>query len=272
MIQDTGSGAPKGASAEAHQAAIVDQFSRQAEGFAKSSGLHGEAILELLVQAVSPRPEDTVLDVACGPGTVVAAFAPHVRKVIGLDATEAMLVQARALASKRGLTNAEWQVGDAYALPFAAGSFDIVNCRFTFHHLQDPWRAFAEMVRVCRPGGRVVLCDGVASDDPAKAAAFNGMERYRDPSTVEFRTLGFLLNLFQEAGLPPPAVRRFEVPTERDSLVARSFPVNGDRDGLHRMITEAADTDAMGVNARRENGTVVFGYQSVVLVSDRGEA
>ncbi len=41
------------------------------------------------------------------------------------------------------------------------------------------------------PGGRIVLCDAVASDDPVKAAAFNAMERFRDPSTVEFRTLGF---------------------------------------------------------------------------------
>jgi ubiquinone/menaquinone biosynthesis C-methylase UbiE len=269
MSKGTERGAPEGAPSGAHQATIVDQFSRQAEGFAKSPGLHGEAVLELLVQAVSPRTEDTVLDVACGPGTVVAAFAPHVRKVTGLDATEAMLDQARTLASKRGLTNVEWQMGDAYALPFADGSFDIVNCRFTFHHLQEPGCAFAEMVRVCRPGGRVVLCDGVASDDPAKAAAFNSMERYRDPSTVEFRTLGFLLSLFEEAGLPPPAMHRFEVPTERDSLVARSFPVNGDRDGLRRMITQATDTDAMGVNARREKDTVVFGYQSVVLVASK---
>jgi hypothetical protein len=64
-------------------------------------------------------------------------------------------------------------------------------------------------------------------------------------------------------------MHRFVVPTDRDSLVARSFPVNGDRDGLRRMITQATDTDAMGVNARREKDTVVFGYQSVVLVASK---
>ena len=52
--------------------------------------------------------------------------------------------------------------------------------------LEAPEAAFAEMVRVCRPGGRIVLYDAVPSDDPAKAAAFNRMERHRDPSTVEF--------------------------------------------------------------------------------------
>ena len=85
--------------------------------------------------------------------------------------------QARALAAERNLVNVEWQLGDVYRLPFADGSFDIVSCRFAFHRLEGPAKAFAEMVRVCRSNGRVVLCDVVASSDPAKATAFNAMER-----------------------------------------------------------------------------------------------
>jgi ubiquinone/menaquinone biosynthesis C-methylase UbiE len=61
-----------------------------------------------------------------------------------------MLDQARALAAERNLVNVEWQLGDVYRLPFADGSFDIVSCRFAFHHLEEPAKAFAEMVRVCR--------------------------------------------------------------------------------------------------------------------------
>src|SRR4029450_12875420 len=109
-------------------------------------------------------------DVACGPGSVVAAFAGHVRRAVGLDATEAMLGEARKLAAAARVKNVDWHRGDVYALPFAAATFAIVTCRFAFHHLQAPARAFAEMVRVCRPGGRIVLADAVASDDPAKAA------------------------------------------------------------------------------------------------------
>ncbi len=154
--------------------------------------LHNEAALDLLVDAAGPRASDVSLDVACGPGSVVVAFARRLRRAEGLDATEAMLAEARKLAAAKRVENVAWHRGDIYALPFADAAFDIVSCRFAFHHLQEPARAFAEMIRVCRVGGRIVLCDAVASDDPAKAAAFNAMERHRDPSTVEFRPLGFL--------------------------------------------------------------------------------
>lgn len=259
-------------SADAHQARIVDQFSRQAEGFAKAPELHDAAALVLLVDAAGPRGDQEALDVACGPGSVVAAFACRVRRAVGLDATEAMLDQARALAEERGLDNVEWRLGDVYRLPFENGSFDIVSCRFTFHHLQEPNRALAEMVRVCRPGGRIVVCDGVASDDPAKAAAFNRMERHRDPSTVEFRTLSFLRGLFTEAGLPEPNERFFQVPTEREHMIAISFPENDDRAGLRRMIDESVEGDRMGMNARRDGETVWVAYQAAILTAAKPEA
>src|ERR1700722_16714922 len=179
-------GSSAGSQPVSHDDLIRDQFRRQAELFAHSPELHGEAQLKLLIDAAKPQPGDTMLDIACGPGTVVAAFAPCVARAVGLDATDAMLGQARSLAATQNLTNVEWHLGDVYALPFVDGSFDVVTCRFAFHHLEEPARAFAEMVRVCRPGGRIVLCDGVASADPAKAAAFNAMERHRDPPTAAF--------------------------------------------------------------------------------------
>jgi ubiquinone/menaquinone biosynthesis C-methylase UbiE len=159
--------------AASHAAIIADQFTRQAEQFAAAPALHNEAALDLLVDAAAPRLSDVSLDVACGPGSVVVAFARRLRRAEGLDATEAMLAEARKLAAAKGVENVAWHRGDIYALPFADAAFDIVSCRFAFHHLQEPARAFAEMVRVCRAGGRIVLCDAVASDDVQKAAAFN---------------------------------------------------------------------------------------------------
>jgi SAM-dependent methyltransferase len=252
---------------ERHRLLIEDQFTRQAEIFARSPSLHNEAALTLLVDAALPGADDETLDVACGPGTVVAAFAQKVRYSVGLDATEAMLRQARELAAQRGLQNVAWRQGDVYALPFAEASFDIVSCRFAFHHLQDPARAFAEMVRVCRPNGHIVLCDALASDDPSKAAALNRMERHRDPSTAEFRPLGFLVDLFDRAGLPTPSADYYQVATERDELIARSFPHNDDRALLRRMIDESVDGDTMGMNARRAGDTVTLAYPAVILVA-----
>jgi ubiquinone/menaquinone biosynthesis C-methylase UbiE len=250
-----------------HQALIVDQFTRQAELFAGSPALHNEAALALMAEAAAPLAHKETLDVACGPGSVVAAFARGARRSVGLDATAAMLQQARALFAAEGLQNVELHQGDVYRLPFADSSFDIVTCRFAFHHFEEPVSAFAEMVRVCRPSGRVVLCDGLASDDPAKAAAFNRMERHRDPSTVAFRPLAFHLALFAQAGLPAPQARFYQVPAERDRLIAMSFPAGDDREQLRRMIDEAVEGDTMGVGARRKGGTVVFGYPAVILAS-----
>jgi ubiquinone/menaquinone biosynthesis C-methylase UbiE len=258
------------AAASAHDATVADQFTRQAVQFAASQVHHNQAALDLLVGAAGPRPEDVSLDVACGPGSVVVAFAPRVRRAIGLDYTEAMLDQARQLAARSGLGNVEWHRGDVYALPFADGAFDIVSCRYAFHHLLEPARALAEMVRVCRDGGRVVVCDAMASDDPAKAAALNAMEQHRDPSTVEFRTLGYLRGLFADAGLPEPGMSFYGVPGERDRLVAMAFPAGDDREGLRAMIDAAVEDDAMGVGARREDGTVRFEYPAVVLATVKG--
>jgi ubiquinone/menaquinone biosynthesis C-methylase UbiE len=261
--------APNGV-ASAHDAIIADQFTRQAAQFAASAMHHNQAALDLLVEAASPRPEDVSLDVACGPGSVVVAFAERVRRAEGLDATEAMLEEARKLAVRKSLRNVAWHRGDVYALPFAGGAFDIVSCRYTFHHLLEPARALAEMVRVCREGGRIVPCDAFASDDPVKAAAFNVMERHRDPSTVEFRTLSFLRALFAEAQLPEPMERFYEVPAELERLLAMAYPAGDDRAGLRAIIEAAVDGDAMGVGARREGGTVRFEYPAVVLTAVKG--
>jgi ubiquinone/menaquinone biosynthesis C-methylase UbiE len=179
-----------------HDATIVDQFSRQAAAFAQSAALQNEEALDLLVSTGNPLPTNATLDVACGPGSIAIAFAKRVRHATGLDATEAMLQEARRKAAQEQVRNVAWSRGSVYALPFPDGAFDIVSCRFAFHHLERPAQAFAEMIRVCASRGRIVLCDAVCSDDPRKAAAFNRMERFRDPSTVEFRSLGFLRALY----------------------------------------------------------------------------
>jgi ubiquinone/menaquinone biosynthesis C-methylase UbiE len=262
--------APSRAASAAHAAAVADQFTRQASAFAAAPALHNQAALDLLVEAARPLDADASLDVACGPGSVVVAFAARVRQAAGLDATEAMLEEARGPAARVGVGNVAWHRGDAYALPFADGAFDIVSCRLAFHHLQEPARAFAEMVRVARPGGRIVLCDAFASDHPAKAAAFNAMERFRDPSTVEFRPLAFLRGLFAVVGLPEPEARFYQVPAERERVVAMAFPVGGDRAGLRAMLDASVEGDTMGVGARWDGETMRFAYPAAVMVAVKG--
>lgn len=253
-----------------HDDLIRDQFSRQAEIFARAPELHGDAQLTPLIDAAQPQPQEAMIDLACGPGTVVAAFAPHVRRAVGIDATEAMLDEARRIAREKHLDNVEWRAASAYELPFANGSFDIVTCRFAFHHLQEPTRAFVEMVRVCRGGGRIVLCDGIASADPAKAAAFNAMERFRDPSTANFLPLSTLRDLFVRAGLSAPTIQPFHVTYAIEELVAKSFPVDDDRVTLKCMIEDLVASDALEVGTKPGGPNFIFPV--VVLSATKPQA
>jgi ubiquinone/menaquinone biosynthesis C-methylase UbiE len=249
----------------AHNCAIIDQFTRQAQDFAASAELHADEVLELIVDAAALDSRHRAIDLACGPGSVACALAKRASSVIGLDATPAMLAQAQARAGSMNLANIEWKEGSIYATPYAGGSFDAVTCRFAFHHLEDPSKAFAEMVRLAAPGGRVVLCDGIASDDPEKARAFNAMERRRDPSTVAFRTFGYLRQLFIESGLGEPHVHMFQVPYLAADLVKASFPEGEDRSGLLALIEASVENDALGMGARLSAEGVRIAFRSVVL-------
>ncbi len=120
-----------------HQATIVDQFTRQAVPFSEAPGIKDEQALALLVAESEAGPDDTVLDVACGPGLVVAAFARFVRHATGVDITPAMLERAREIAKARGLANVRFDHSDVTSLPYADGSFTIVSSRFAFHHFLD---------------------------------------------------------------------------------------------------------------------------------------
>ena len=103
----------------------------------------------------------SILDVGCGPGTVTLDLAALVApgRVVGVENVEAPLVTARAEAAARGDTTTRFQVGDAFALPFDDGAFDVVHAHQVLQHLTDPVAALREMMRVCRPGGWIAARD-----------------------------------------------------------------------------------------------------------------
>src|SRR5262245_17244070 len=94
-----------GAGVTSHRERIVDQFTRQAVPFSTAPAIRDEAALRLLVEASGAGSEDTVLDVACGPGLVVRAFARVARHATGIDVTPAMLARAHELAAEGGCAN-----------------------------------------------------------------------------------------------------------------------------------------------------------------------
>src|SRR6266478_6791892 len=205
-----------------HQHEILDQFTRQATPFATAPGIRDEAALKLIVECSGAGPNDAVLDVACGPGLVVAAFARVVRHATGIDITPAMLVRARAHAAAQGLANVTWHQGDVLPLPWPDASFSIVTSRFAFHHFLDPLAVLREMKRVAMPGGRVVVVDSAPAPD--RADAFNRMEKLRDPSHARAMPVDEHQALYAKAGLSEPRVTWYRLEGELEALIARSFP------------------------------------------------
>jgi SAM-dependent methyltransferase len=261
-------------SSEAHGRLIRDQFTRQAVPFSTARPIADPGALRAIVAAASPSPDDTLLDVACGGGIVVCAFAPHVRHATGIDMTPAMLDRARALAADKLVGNVSWQVGDVAALPHPDSAFTIVVTRFAVHHFFDPSAVLREMVRVCAPGGRIIVVDTCAASDPIKAARFNRLEQLRDPSHVRTLPLAELQCLFCEAGLGEPAISHLELRDTVANLLARSFPNPGDAPRIVQMFAAAAEDDSLGIPVHRttdsEGGErLEYAYPVAILAAVR---
>jgi SAM-dependent methyltransferase len=135
---------------------------------------------ESLAEAMDLPPGAKVLDVAAGNGNATLAFARRWCAVTSTDYVETLLARGRARAEAEGL-NIAWQMADAERLPFAEASFDAVVSTFGVMFAPDQATAAAEMLRVCRPGGRI----GMANWTPE----------------------GFIGQLFRTLGkhVPPPA-------------------------------------------------------------------
>ena len=110
-----------------------------------------EPLVDRALAGIAPG---RALDAACGTGRHAARLVAAGHTTVGIDRTEAMLDIARAK-----VPDAEFRRGDFTGLPFGEGEFDVAVCALALTHLRDPAPAIAELARVVRPGGRVVLTD-----------------------------------------------------------------------------------------------------------------
>ncbi|ONH32930.1 methyltransferase [Pseudofrankia asymbiotica] len=202
----------------------------------------GEGAVFAAPQAAPPpswlgplHPDMIVLDLACGAGHLAEQVAPHVRQVVGIDLTSALLGLAGERLAAAGITNVLLQEGNASALPFVDGSFDLVLSRSALHHFPRPGAPVAEMVRVCRPGGAVAISDMVAPGAELRGP-FDQLHRKMDPSHA--RAL-----LYPELA----EVLRSELgELDHDEVSdSRSLP-------LERILTDVADRDAVYADLRAE--------------------
>lgn len=186
-----------------HQDSVHSQFDPQAKAYLHSAvHAHGPDLERAreLVAGLNPKPQ-SVLDVGCGGGHLSFTLAPLVPRTVSLDASESMLAAVSATAAERGLDNLSVVQGNAAALPFPDHSFDLVVSRYSAHHWTDLPRGLAEMVRVLRPGGYLLMIDAEGYEDPLTDTHLQTMELLRDRSHVRDRSHREWCDLFKRCGI-----------------------------------------------------------------------
>jgi ubiquinone/menaquinone biosynthesis C-methylase UbiE len=181
------------------QDATRERFARTAERIAQLQDARAADLEKDIVRFVAPSGDERALDSGTGTGALAFALAPHVREVVGVDIVPELLEQAQKRAER--IPNVTFVEGDATKLPFDYGSFDLAGTLRTLHHIPRPELAMAELVRVTRPRGRVLVVDQIAPVDPLAAAELNRFERARDPSHTRALADVDLRGLFESNGL-----------------------------------------------------------------------
>jgi ubiquinone/menaquinone biosynthesis C-methylase UbiE len=173
------------------------------------------ALADRLDALLQLRGDERVLDVGAGTGAFAFAIAERVREVVAVEADEELAERARVDAPP----NVEVVVADGEHLPYDRASFDLGGTLRMLHHTRRPELVIAELARVTRPGGIILVVDQLAPVDPLEAFELTRFERARDPSTTRLLADADLRGLFDSNGL---TLRRQEFdrePRDLDSYI-----------------------------------------------------
>jgi ubiquinone/menaquinone biosynthesis C-methylase UbiE len=249
-----------------HEATIRRSFNQQTGLFTGDDAVFAQRRDSGLAWLEPLRPDMIVLDAACGAGHLAEQVAPHVRQVVALDLTPALLRLAADRLRAADVPNVLLQEGNAGRLPFADGSFDLVLCRAAVHHFPDPRRTLAELARVCRPGGRVAVSDMVAPG-PEVRDRFDELHRRMDPSHARTLLQSELADLLSST-VGPLALVRVEGPGSVP--LERILPGAADRDRvLAELRAEIDGGPATGFGPAVEDGRLCVSFTSAVIQATR---
>jgi SAM-dependent methyltransferase len=168
-----------------------------AERRAALQAQRAEALAERLGDLLTLTGEERALDVGAGAGALAFALAPRVREVVAVELDEELAERARADAPP----NVEVVVGDGEHLGFEPFSFDVAGSLRTLHHTRRPELLVAELARVTRPGGTILVADQLAPADPLAAFELTRFEAARDSSTTRVLADADLRGLFDSNSL-----------------------------------------------------------------------
>jgi ubiquinone/menaquinone biosynthesis C-methylase UbiE len=247
-------------------ARVREQFTRQAEAYATMPQTRDEAGMRLLVALAGTRPLSLVLDVACGPGFLTLAFAEACASARGIDATPAFVEGARRLAGERSIGNVSFELGDANALPEPNACWDIVACRAAFHHFPDPASVLAEMSRVAKPGGTLLVADLLGSELPESAALHDCIERLCDPTHTRALPLSEFSRLFRAQGLEVASQFGSEMHYDVEEWLAHGGPAPGAAAEIRSLLEASIEGDRADLAVQRVEGRLRFRHRTAAFV------
>ena len=249
-----------------HKAIVREEFTRQAQAYASAAVITDADRIARLVHAIDPKPTDRALEIATGPGYVAMALAERCREVVGVDLTAAPIAIAQRTSRERGLNNVRFEVGEADHLAYGPGEFDLVVCRFAFHHFLNPGAILAQMCRVCRSGGTIAVEDLYANEDQARAERCNRIEQLRDTSHTRALALSELIAMMGRAGLEVESVHSERLVTALEGWLA-SAQTPADRAAeVRRLLDEDVRADASGMRPFVHDGAMYFNQRIAAVV------
>lgn len=188
------------------------------------------------------------------------AFAEHCKEVVGVDVTQNFLNAARATAKERGLDNVRFEFGNVVAMPFDDAEFDVAVCRSSLHHFPDPAAVLAEMKRVVKDGGRLLILDMVVSDDPKKAEYHHAIEMLCDPTHAKALSASEYEKLFEDHGLTIEIGRNGQVEYPVDEWIEHGGPTKVVAKELRKLIRACVEEDKAGLPIRMDGDTLMMGH------------
>ena len=190
-------------------ASWLSQFEeRIARDFLRRTGLDFKKTIGLIIETAEPFPGMQVLDIPTGTGVIARQFVGRVGekgRIIGVAETRDKLEQARLHAQSLKLTlHIEWRAMPMEGLFFTSNSMDLVTCVMAFHSLK-PERFLAEVYRVLKPGGRLLIADEFNPDISANSFILSMRRAYyryikRDKNVARFYTHDEMMKLLAGAG------------------------------------------------------------------------
>lgn len=210
-----------------------------ADGYAETTMIVFEQFADEAIAASKLKPGATVLDVACGPGTLTLRLAHQADKVHGIDFSEAMLAAFRNKIEQAGYKHIELHCGDAQTLPYADDTFDAAFSLFGLMFFPDRRKGFAEIHRTLKPGGSIAVTSWAPVDQsPAMQTMFGALRIIKPDLPQPQRSISSLenpevfLQEMQQAGFRNVEIRSItkpfpmpSIPEFWDSMVRGSAPI-----------------------------------------------